>query len=58
MPYLYYLEMRRDAYIHALRGSGEGRKYLENAYRLTQTSFDAGGMRGVFGAGKRPADKG
>ena len=53
MPALLYLELRRDAYVHALSRTEEGRRYLEDAFRLTQTGFDAGGMRRAFGARKK-----
>ena len=53
MPALLYLELRRDAYVHALSRTEDGRRYLEDAFRLTQTGFAAGGMRRAFGASRK-----
>ncbi|MBO7309493.1 MAG: hypothetical protein J6V38_07680 [Kiritimatiellae bacterium] len=36
MDIICYLQLRRDAYIHALRQTEKGREYLENAWRLEQ----------------------
>ena len=53
LPALLYLALRRDAYVHALSRTEDGRRYLEDAFRLTQTGFDAGGMRRAFGASRK-----
>lgn len=36
MDILCYLQLRRDAYIHALQQTKEGREYLNDAWRLEQ----------------------
>ena len=45
LDYLQYLLWRRDAYIHALSQSDEGREYLKNAYRMEQTKPDRKRLR-------------
>ena len=45
LNYLQYLLWRRDAYIHALSQSDEGREYLKNAYRMEQTKPDRKRLR-------------
>ncbi len=44
--YLYYF---RDAFIHSMNQTEEGRKYLENAYFYKQTKPDRGSLRKKFG---------
>lgn len=48
--YLYYF---RDAFIHSMNQTEEGRKYLENAYYYKQTKPDRGRLRDKFGKKKR-----
>ena len=45
LNYLQYLIWRRDAYIHALSQTEEGREYLKNAYRMEQTKPDRKRLR-------------
>lgn len=40
LDYLYYLRMRRDAWIHVLSGTEQGTEYLNEAWRLTRTEPD------------------
>jgi len=47
-----FLCYRRDAVIFKLQQTEEGQEYLDNAYRLTQTSPDSGGLREKFGTKK------
>lgn len=49
MDYDEYLYWFRDAYIHKLNQTEEGRKYLENAYYFTQTKPDRTRLRENFG---------
>ena len=44
-----YLQYRRDAFIHAMNQTEEGREYLQNAYTLTQTEPDRKRLRDLFG---------
>ena len=45
MDYLMYLTLRRDAYIHKLNQTEEGRKYLDNAWRMELTAPDRSALR-------------
>lgn len=45
MDYLMYLTLRRDAYIHKLNQTEEGRKYLDNAWRMELTTPDRAALR-------------
>lgn len=54
LNYLTFLEYRRDAYIHSLESTPEGREYLYNAWRMSQTEPDRKGLRRRFG---REGDK-
>lgn len=52
LDYLDYLRYRRDAFIHRLNDTEQGREYLANAYRLEQTSMgrsDRARLRKLFG---------
>ena len=51
LDYIDYLVLRRDAVIHALNRSEEGREYLANAWRLEQTKPDRNSLRNKFGKG-------
>lgn len=46
--YLYYV---REAYIYRLNQTQEGREYLENCWRITQTKPDRAALREKFGQG-------
>ena len=49
LNYIEYLQYRRDAFIHMLNGSEEGREYLRNAWRMEQTEPDRAALRRKFG---------
>lgn len=52
LDYLDYLRYRRDAFIHRLNETEAGREYLENAFRLEQTSMTRSNrsrLRELFG---------
>ena len=49
LNYTQYLTWRRDAYIHWLNGFEEGRKYLDNAWRMEQTEPDRVRLRKKLG---------
>lgn len=48
--YLYYF---REAFIHKMNQTDEGRKYLEDAYFYKQTKPDRGRLREKFGKKKK-----
>jgi hypothetical protein len=37
MDYIFYLQLRRDAWIHMLNQTEKGREYLDDAWRLEQS---------------------
>lgn len=45
LDYLQYLVWRRDAYIYRLNQTEDGRKYLDNAWRMEQTEPDRVALR-------------
>lgn len=49
---VYYLRIRRDAFIDALNGTEAGRDYLDEAWRLTRTEPDRKASRETFGKGE------
>ena len=49
---VYYLRIRRDAFVDALNGTEEGRAYLDEAWRLTRTEPDRKASRELFGKGE------
>ena len=49
LNYIQFLLWRRDAFIHKLEQTEEGREYLRNAWRMTQTKADRGQLRALFG---------
>lgn len=51
LDYFEYLALRRDAWIHKLNQTDQGREYLDNAYRLTLTEPDRGKLRDQFKKG-------
>lgn len=49
LDYGLYLLWLRDAYIHSLNSTQEGREYLDNAWRLEQTEPDRPKLRKIAG---------
>lgn len=49
LDYIDYLQYRRDAFIYFLSQTEKGEEYLDNAYRLEQTSPDKESLRRKFG---------
>lgn len=49
LNFVYYLILRRDAFIFRLSQSEKGLEYLDNAWRLEQTEPDREGLRAKFG---------
>ena len=49
MDIICYLQLRRDAYIHNLQQTKDGREYLENAWRLEQTEPEREKFREKYG---------
>lgn len=49
LDYIVYLRYRRDAFIYFMSQSEKGQEYLDNAYRLEQTSPDKNSLREQFG---------
>jgi hypothetical protein len=45
LDYIDYLQLKRDAFIYKQSQTEHGREYLENAYRLEQTTPDREGLR-------------
>ncbi len=48
-----YLFFVREAYIFNLNQTEDGRKYLENCWRMTQTKSDRNALRDKFGKGAK-----
>ncbi len=49
LEYIDYLQYRRDAFIHEMNKTEEGREYLENARTLSQTEPDRISLRRISG---------
>ena len=49
LDYIDYLIYRRDALIYRMSQTEEGEKYLNNAWRLEQTTPDRDSLRKKFG---------
>lgn len=49
LEYIDFLQYRRDAFIHKMNQTEEGREYLEKAKMLTQTEPDRASLRQLFG---------
>lgn len=49
LNYLQYLVWRRDAWIHMLSRTERGQEYLDNAWRLEQTTPDRKALRKKLG---------
>lgn len=52
LDYIQYLTYRRDAFIHTLEQTEDGREYLENAWRMEQVKPDRGALREQLGGGQ------
>lgn len=51
LDYIDYLMYRRDAFIHRMSQTEKGQEYLNNAWRLEQTTPDRQSLRQKFGKG-------
>lgn len=51
LDYGLYLLWLRDAYIHGLNSTEEGRKYLDDCWRMSQVKPDRGKLHEKFGKG-------
>lgn len=49
IDYLYYLQVRRDAFVSRLEQTEAGRDYLEKAWLLSRTEPDREASRRLFG---------
>ncbi len=49
LPLSAWLSLRRDAFIARMRSTPKGCEWLDNAWRLEQTSMDSRGLRETFG---------
>lgn len=49
LDFIQFLVWRRDAYIHQLEQTEEGREYLRNAWRMEQTKPDRRALRKKLG---------
>ena len=49
LPYIEYLQYRRDAFINWCNQSEAGQEYLRNAWRMEQTEPDRAALRRKFG---------
>lgn len=49
LDYIQYLIWRRDAFIYQCNQTETGREYLDNAWRLTQTTPDRSALRKKLG---------
>ena len=49
LDYVQYLIWRRDAFIHRLSQTEAGQEYLDNAWRMEQTTPDRQKLRKTFG---------
>lgn len=49
LDYLYYLQIRRDAFISRLNKTESGREYLNKAWLLSRTEPDREASRRLFG---------
>lgn len=49
LDYLQYLIWKRDAYIYMLSRTEAGQEYLDNAWRMEQTTPDRAGLRKKLG---------
>lgn len=49
LNYVQYLIWRRDAYIHKLSRTEEGQKYLDECWRMEQTTSDRAKLRRKLG---------
>ena len=49
LDYLFYLRIRRDAFVSRLEQTEAGREYLEKAWLLSRTEPDREASRRLFG---------
>lgn len=49
LDYIDYLQLRRDAFIYKMSQTEKGKEYLDNAYRLEQTTPERKKLRDQFG---------
>lgn len=49
LDYLDYLALKRDAFIYKMSMTEKGREYLDNAWRISQTTPDRQKLRETFG---------
>ena len=54
LNYVTFLEYRRDAFITRYRETEAGREYLNNAWRMEQTTPDREGLRKKLGKEASP----
>lgn len=51
LDFIYYLELRRDAFISSMDRTEGGREYLDNAWRMEQTEPDREASRAFLTRG-------
>jgi hypothetical protein len=51
LDYFDYLVLRRDAFIMHCQATEDGKKYLDNAWRISQTAPDRQALRDKYGEG-------
>lgn len=51
LDYILYLILRRDAFIQKMSETEFGQEYLDNAWRMEQTTPDRAGLRRKLGKG-------
>ncbi len=56
LEYVQFLTWRRDAFIHRLSQTEAGQEYLDNAWRMEQTTMDRAGLRKKFGKKEAPSN--
>ncbi|MEH6942950.1 hypothetical protein [Bacillus sp. JJ722] len=49
LDFIYYLQLRRDAFIAKMNKTEQGQEYLNNAYRIEQTKPERSKLRERFG---------
>lgn len=58
LDFIYYLQIRRDAFITELDKTQGGQEYLRNAWLMSRTEPDRESARRVFGIGRGGAAHG
>lgn len=56
LNYIEYLQYRRDAFINWLSQSEKGQEYLDNAWRMEQTTPDRSALRKKYGKKEAAGD--